>query len=787
MSTLQRKLLRDLAGMWGQALAIALVIASGVATYVMSITTFEAMYATQQNYYRDYRLADVFANLKRAPERLSRRIAEIPGVDLLETRVQTQVNIDIAGFSDPVSGLLVSLPDNGEPQLNLLHLRQGRLPVSGRDDEIVLSEPFALAHQLQPGAKISAIINGHRKTLSVVGIALSPEYINIIQPGALFPDDLRYGVLWMARTPLATAYDMEGAFNDLALSLFPGTPLESVLEQLDFILAPFGGLGSYGRKDQLSNRFVTSELQGLEVMAAVFPVIFMGVATFLLNVVISRLVGLQREQIAALKAFGYRNFEIGWHYWQLVMLITVLGVVLGIVFGVWLGHGLSNLYQTFYHFPYLDYHLRASVALSAFAFSLAAALLGTLHALHRAVRLPPAEAMRPEPPARYRRGWLDRLGLQRLLSQPARMILRNLQRQPLKALFSVIGIALACAILVVGSFQEDSIDYMVTVQFRLSQKDDLSVALTGPSSHRALYELRSLPGVNHAEPQRAIPVRLRAGQYHYRTGVQGLTADGALHELLDTDLQTIRLPPEGVVLSEYLARQLRVKAGDSVTLEVLEGARPIRQVPVAAVVQQYIGVAAYMDIDALNRLLGEAQALTGAALLVDATARQAVYQQLKEMPKVAGVTSKAHAINSFYDTMGENLLVFAFINTLLAGTITFGVVYNSARISLSERSRELASLRVLGFTRAEVGYILLGELGLLTLLAIPLGFLLGRGLCAYMASALSSDLYQIPLITNPSSYAFAASVVLVCSLISSMLIGRQLKHLDLVGVLKTRE
>ena len=787
MSTLQRKLLRDLAGMWGQALAIALVIASGVATYVMSITTFEAMYATQQNYYRDYRLADVFANLKRAPERLSRRIAEIPGVDLLETRVQTQVNIDIAGFSDPVSGLLVSLPDNGEPQLNLLHLRQGRLPVSGRDDEIVLSEPFALAHQLQPGAKISAIINGHRKTLSVVGIALSPEYINIIQPGALFPDDLRYGVLWMARTPLATAYDMEGAFNDLALSLFPGTPLESVLEQLDFILAPFGGLGSYGRKDQLSNRFVTSELQGLEVMAAVFPVIFMGVATFLLNVVISRLVGLQREQIAALKAFGYRNFEIGWHYWQLVMLITVLGVVLGIVFGVWLGHGLSNLYQTFYHFPYLDYHLRASVALSAFAFSLAAALLGTLHALHRAVRLPPAEAMRPEPPARYRRGWLDRLGLQRLLSQPARMILRNLQRQPLKALFSVIGIALACAILVVGSFQEDSIDYMVTVQFRLSQKDDLSVALTGPSSHRALYELRSLPGVNHAEPQRAIPVRLRAGQYHYRTGVQGLTADGALHELLDTDLQTIHLPPEGVVLSEYLARQLRVKAGDSVTLEVLEGARPIRQVPVAAVVQQYIGVAAYMDIDALNRLLGEAQALTGAALLVDATARQAVYQQLKEMPKVAGVTSKAHAINSFYDTMGENLLVFAFINTLLAGTITFGVVYNSARISLSERSRELASLRVLGFTRAEVGYILLGELGLLTLLAIPLGFLLGRGLCAYMASALSSDLYQIPLITNPSSYAFAASVVLVCSLISSMLIGRQLKHLDLVGVLKTRE
>jgi len=787
MSTLNRKLVRDLAGMWGQALAIALVIASGVATYVMSISTFEALYATQQSYYRDYRLADVFASLKRAPNRLARQIAEIPGVDQVQTRVQTQVNIDIEGFNDPVSGLLISLPDHTEPQLNRLYLRQGRLPEFGRDDEVVLSEPFARAQGMRPGAKLSAIINGHRKTLRVVGVALSPEHITVIQPGALFPDNQRYGVLWMARTPLATAYDMEGAFNDLALSLFPGTTLETVLERLDLLLAPYGGLGSYGREDQLSNRFVSSELQGLEAQAAVFPIIFMSVALFLLNVVISRLVGLQREQIAALKAFGYRNIEIGWHYWQLAMLIVLLGVTLGLVFGIWLGRGLSHLYGEFYHFPYLHYQLRPTVALNALGFSIIAALLATLHAVRRAVSLPPAEAMRPEPPARYRQSILERLGLHQALSQPARMILRNLQRQPLKALFSIIGIALACAILVVGSFQEDAVDYMVTVQFRLSQKDDLSIALTNPSSYRVLYDLRSLPGVNHAEPQRAVPARLRAGQYSVRSGVQGLPADGALYQLLDTELEPIRLPPVGLVLSDYLAQELRVQAGDSIMLEVLEGARPVRQVPVAAVVQQFIGVAAYMDIDALNRLLGEGQALTGATLLVDADEHEAIFQYLKTRPKVAGVTNKTHAISSFYDTMGENLLIFAFINTLLAATITFGVVYNSARISLSERSRELASLRVLGFTRAEVGYILLGELGLLTLLAIPLGFVLGRGLCAYIAAAISSDLYQVPLVTEPSTYAFAASVVLVCTVISSALIGRKLKRLDLVGVLKTRE
>ena len=399
--------------------------------------------------------------------------------------------------------------------------------------------------------------------------------------------------------------------------------------------------------------------------------------------------------------------------------------------------------------------------------------------------------MRPEPPARYRQSWAERLGLQRLLSQPARMILRNLQRQPLKALLSIIGIALACAILIVGSFQEDAVDYMVTVQFRLAQKDDLTVAFTGPAARPALHELRSLPGISHAEPQRIVPARLRAGQYHYRAGVQGLLPDGALQQLLDTQLQPIRLPPEGLVLSQYLADKLRVQPGDRVTLEILEGARPVRQVPVAAVVQQYIGVAAYMNIHALNRLLDEGQTLSAAALMIDPLAdaqqRQDIIQALKDRPKVAGVTSKEHAISSFYETMGENLLMFAFINTLLAGTITFGVVYNSARIALSERSRELASLRVLGFTQAEVGYILLGELGLLTLLAIPLGFLLGRGLCAYMVAAISSDLYQIPLVTEPSTYAFAASVVLSCTVISSLLIWRMLYRLDLVGVLKTRE
>lgn len=786
MRALDRKLLRDLWGLRGQALAIALVIASGVATFVMSLSTVDALRLTRAEFYRDYRFAEVFASLKRAPDSLAQRMAEIPGVDTVTTRVVAQARLEVPGFTDPVVGRLVSVAASGA-ELNRLYLRRGRLLQAGQDDEIVISEAFAEVHKLEPGDHLQAVINGRREAYTIVGIALSPEFIYQIQPGALFPDFQRYGVLWLNRSALAAAYDMDGAFNDVVLTLTPRTAEAEVLDRLDALLARYGGLGAHGREEQLSHRYLSQEFAQLEQMATVFPVIFLSVAAFLLNVVVSRLLGLQREQIAALKAFGYSNFAVGTHYVKLVLAIVLLGVLLGLAGGVWLGRGLSGLYQGFFRFPFLEYRLELWVVLAAAGISAAAAVAGTLHAVRQAVKLPPAQAMHAEPPAVYRVTLVERLGVQRLLSQPGRMILRNLERRPFKALLSIIGIALACAIMTVGSFQEDAVDYMIDVQFSLSQREDLTVTLTEPTSRRALFAVQALPGVTYAEPFRAAPVVLRFGHRQYRTGLQGLPADSHLQRLLDSDLQLIKLPPAGVVLTDYLGQQLGVQPGDTLSVEVLEGERIQTQVTVAALVSQFVGVGAYMDLDALNRLLGEGAAISGLWLAVDSAATAAVYSELKTLPRVAAVMARQDAIDSFYETMGENLLVFTFINTLLAGTIAFGVVYNSARIALSERSRELASLRVLGFTRGEVAYILLGELALLTLLALPPGFLIGRGLCAYLAANMASDLYRIPLITEPSTYAFAASVVLAATLVSGLLVWRRLARLDLVAVLKTRE
>lgn len=787
MDAIDKKLWRELWNMRMQALAIAMVIVGGVGIFIMSLSTLHSLFETRETYYREHHFAEVFASLKRAPLSLARQIEEIPGVDKVDTRVVAYVSLDVPEFADPVSAHLVSLPDNSRGLLNQIYLRNGRLIDPARDDEILVSEKFAQAHELRPGDKLRATINGRRQSLTVVGVALSPEYIYQIAPGAIFPDNERYGVLWMSRKPLATAYDMDGAFNNITLTLSEDGNEQDVIDRIDELLKPYGGTGAYARKDQHSNRFMTEELKQQQTIATVFPIIFFGVAAFLLNVVISRLISLEREQIAALKAFGYSNYAVGWHYIKLVLLIVGLGVAGGIVVGIWMGKALSNTYMEFFSLPFMVYVIKPQVIIGAAIISIAVAVLGTLHAVRGAARLPPAQAMRPEQPAIYRATVVERLGLQRWFSQPTRMILRHIERRPFKSLLTVLGIALACGVMLVTGFQEGAIDEMVKVQYSMSQREDLMATYTEPTSARSLYSLDSLMGVEHVEGVRDVPARLKYEHRFYRTAVQGIQPEGKLLRLLDNELNVIHPPQHGVVLTDYLAELLNIEPGDLLTIEVLEGDRPVIQVPVIGTAKQDMGMNAYMQRHSLNRLLKEGDVITSVLLKVDDSHQNYIYSELKDMPRIAGVIEQKSAIDAFYDNVARMILFYNFITTLLGGSIAFGVVYNSMRIALSERNRELASLRVLGLERSEVAYILLGELVLLTLIAIPVGFMIGYGLCAYLASAFDTDLYRVPLVLGKNVYAFSASVVLASALLSAMLIWRNLGQLDMVAVLKTKE
>ncbi|MCP3971149.1 MAG: ABC transporter permease, partial [Rhodobacteraceae bacterium] len=690
--------------------------------------------------------------------------------------------------AEPVVGTVTSIPDDGKPLLNRLYLRAGRLIEAGRNDEVIISEGFAKAHGFEPGDRLHAIIMGKRKQLRIVGTGGSPEFVHQLRPGGMFPDYERYGILWMGRTALSHAYDMKGAFNYAVLTLTRDADEQTIMDRIDSILERYGGVGAFAREYQPSHRFLAQELEQLENLSGLFPIIFLGVAAFLLNVVVTRLVGTQREQIAALKAFGYSNFTIAIHYLQMIMLIVLAGVVLGVAIGTWLGVILSEIYAGLFRLPFLYFELQPLRIIQAGLITFAAGLLGTLAAVRTAVRLKPAEAMRPEAPAVYRTSFVEDMGLKRLFSTPTRMILRNLGHKPVKSLLSVLGIALAVGMLMTGRFQENTINYMMDVHYGLSQRDDLAVGFTEATSRRALTELLSLRGVEYGEPVRTVPARLRFENREYRVYISAFEPGAIIKRLVDSDLNIVGLPQDGIVLNEYLAQEiLGIGTGDLLTVEILEGRMPIRQIPVARLIRQDLGLGAYMDLDVLNRLMKDGNLISGAAFYIDDRYADEIYQQLKERPKVVGSVIRTQEIENFHRTMDETMLFWTFVATLFAVVIAVGVVYNSARITLTERSRELASLRVLGYTRGEISYILLGELALLTLAAMPLGLWFGRALCGYIATSIGNEMYRVPLILEPSTYAFAALVVLVAAAVSALLVRRRLDKLDLIEVLKTKE
>ena len=786
MKALDRKLLRDLANMKGQAFTIALVVAAGIGAFISQITTFDSLNWSRQSYYETARFAHVFADVKRAPESIDNQLAEISGVADIETTVIFDVTLDIPNVAEPVIGRMIGLTDSTLPRLNKLSLRQGRMVEPGHGNEVLVSEAFAKARKLKPGDKLAAILNGKREQLTIVGIVLSPEYIYASRGGVL-PDDRGFGVFWMDRDRLASAFDMTSAFNHVVLRIMPGANERAIIDAMDRLLEPYGTLGAHGRDEQLSNKMLNQEINELKTMSTIFPAIFLGVAAFLLNVVLSRQIATQRGEIAALKAIGYTNTAIAAHYFKLVLLIVSLGIIMGVVLGAWLGYQLTSMYTAFFHFPKLIYRVQPWIPLAASSISLIAALGGALNTMRNIMQLAPAEAMRPPAPTQFRRMLLERLGLERFLSPQVRMIIRTLERRPLRTLLTAFGIACSVAIIVSGTFWRDAIDYLITVQFTQAEREDAQIAFTNPINRQGLYAISHLPGVMYAEGSRSVPVRLRAGHLTYLTAISGLPETTELRQPLDANQRPITIPADGVLLTDRLAQKLGVRPGDHVQVEVLEGNRIKKNVLVTGIVNDLLGVSVYMNLHTLNRLLDEGDNISSVAVALDRSRLQAFNAETKATPKIATVSFKASALQSFEETSARTILIFTSIVTAFAAAIAVGVVYNSARIALAERSWELASLRVLGFTRREVSALLLGELAVELMLAIPFGLWLGYLLSLLLVSLIHNETISIPVIIEPHTYAYAALITLAAGIMSALIVRHRIDQLDLVGVLKTRE
>lgn len=786
LSILDRKALRDVWQQRGPSLAIALVVAAGVASFVALQSMVPHLRGVQQRYYASARFADVWVSVSRAPMSVARSIREIPGVEAVETRVAEDVVLDVPGLEIPATAHVISHPLARDLTVNRLRVREGRLMSAVHADEAVISDGFATANALHPGDSLGVVLNGRWRRLQVVGIALTPEFIMEVKPGDLFPDNRRYGVVWMAEPVLQSAFGLEDAWTEATISLTPGASQAAVIAGLDRLLSRYGSLGAYGRDEQVSHRYLSDEIRQAATFGTAAPVIFLGVAAFLVNLVLSRLVTAQREQIGMMKAFGVSGFALVRHYMLIAGAPVLLGVLAGAVVGLWFAGRLAVLYGVYYRMPDATFSPEPSVLAIALAVTMCSAFAGAAGAVRRVSALPPADAMRPETPLRFRHGWFDHTWVHGKLSPMARLVARSVMRRPWRAFLATLGMALSIAVVMVGGYAFDAIAVMRDVHFTEIQREDVAVTFTQAQGDAALRELARMSGVSRVEPLWSVPVRLRHGSHARRVPLTALMPGASLRRVIGAGRRVVPAPDDGLLLSSALGDLLGVRAGDTLEVQLLTGHRRTTFVPVAGLVDDLIGTNAWMASHRLRQLAG-GTAYDGAALSVDQRARARVHDRLRQMPGVAGIGERAAVVAGFDKVMRDSFNVTLVALACFATVLSVGVVYNTARMALSERGRELASLRVLGFTRREVAGMLFGELALLGALAVPLGIGVGAALCALMAHALSSELFRLPFALSARTYGSSVLVLLLAGVASSWLVRRRLDRVDLVAVLKTRE
>lgn len=773
--------------MKGQILAVSLVMACGLTMMIMARSLIKSLETTRQEYYESHHFADVFAQLKRAPNWIAARASQMPGIACAQSGISMQVTLDLPGVNEPASGNVRSLPDVGRPELNRLFLRRGEWLAPYSRGEVLAGEAFAEANRLNPGDSIFMLLNGKRQRFRIRGIVLSPEFIFESRPGAALPDNRTYGIFWMPYKELASAFDMDGAFNSMAVRLTSERYEKQVISEIDTLLEPYGGRGAFGRADHPSHIRVSDEIRVLGVISIGFPTVFLSVAAFMINAVLSRLLALQREQIAILKAFGFTNHQVAAHYLKYAIVIVVIGAVAGTMGGVLLGGKLVHMYRLFFRFPDLAFRLNQNAMLAAFMVSTAAAIAGVYGAVRRATLIPPAEAMRPEPPASYRAAMVERIGIGRYLSHTFRIAVRNLERKPLQSFFTVAGLALATAILIVPNCFRDGVRQILDFQWDVVERQDVSIGLVDPGSYKARYALEKLPGVTSLEPFRNAAVRIRLGHRSRQVIIHGLIPNSEHSRIIDPLYHRIALPGSGLVVSSKLGEVLEARVGDNVQVEFLEGKRLKRTVRLVAFAEDFSGITAYMDMQELNRQLGEGEVITGASFTLDDKHRAAFLAALKQVPKVSWVAVKESLRESFRSTTAQSINLLQSIYLLFAIAVAFGVVYNNARISLAEQARELATLRVIGFTQREVAAVLVTELVILAIIAVPAGLLMGTGFADAIVGSVNTETVRLPLVITSKNYAFATLIVTIASGISILLVLRKLNHLDLVSVLKAPE
>jgi putative ABC transport system permease protein len=799
VKALRRKLLRDLAHQRWQALTIALVVASGVASYVCVRGAYDSLHAARDRYYARNRFADVWASLSRAPRSVATELERIEGVSLVYPRIARSALMPLPGTTEPVAARVISIPPAGAPPLCDLQLSAGRLPDPARSDEIALLEIFARHRGIAVGDTVPLVLNGSRRELRVAALASSPEYVLATQEG-IVPGEDRFAVVWMREPVLEAAFDLERAFDEALFSLDrehrdhdlaafgrEGRYERQILAAIDAALEPYGGRGATPRRLQRSHHALSGELEQLSGMATSVPALFLFVAAFLLNVSLSRMIELQRPEIAILKCLGYSAREIGGHYLAFALLVAGVGAALGVALGAWMGNWLVELYLEFFRLPGEAFALTPRLVLVGVGVSVGSAVAGGLVAVRRITQLAPADAMRPPTPASYRSSILTRGPWMRLLEMAGTIVLREAERSPTRVVLSAIGIAFSVAIMVVGHFQGDAIGPLVEALFEHGMREDLSIELSRAAPRRALGELAHLPGVERVEGMRRTFARVSHRGRHRDVPLMAGGEDVTMRLVVDQRGDVVPRPAEGIVITRKLGEVLGIGVGEELDVELLEGRHTRARLRVTGLADEMFGLFGHLGEHTLAALLEEEPSFDLALLRTDDSRLPALRAALARYPGIAQLVRRRAIIESFHEQTGRSMSIMTAVMTFFAVVIAIGVVYNNMRVTLSVRARDLATMRVLGFTRREVGAVLFGEMVLHLAVGVPLGLGLGRWFCGLILGSVDPERYRWPLTISSETYAYAALTVALASLLCWLFVRRRLDRLDLIAVLKTRE
>ena len=792
MKVLDRKLLRELYSTGFLLLAVGSIMAIGVSAYNALGSAYRNLTIAQRLYYADCRMADFSLDLKKAPLADVAVIAQLPGVVEIRPRIQFFATVDLENVVEPINGIVISMPNERRQVIDDIVLRQGGYFTDRRDNEVILNDAFARANKIYPGMWIHLLLNNRRQELFVVGTAISSEFTYLVGPGSFVPDAKRLGVFYLKQTFAEEVFDFQGACNQVLGRLAPQVRdrPEEVLRRAEILLDSYGVLAAVPLKDQPSNRFLSNEIMGLRAFGVINPAIFLAVAALVLNVLMSRLAEQQRVVVGTLKALGYSRGAIFWHFLKFGLAVGAFSGVTGCALGYWLAGGMTAMYDTFFEFPNLENRFYPDLTVKGLGIGLACGMLGSLHGARQVLRLEPAVAMRPKPPADGGAILLEHWpSLWRRLTFPARMALRNVFRNRLRTAAGIFAAAMGATLSVDALLLAFETSYMVDFQFELIQRSDIDLTFKEERGREAWDEVRRLPGVDHAEPLFDVSCTFSHGSHSRKGGITGLLPGATLMIPRDTAGRPLRIPESGLLLTKKMAQLLHVKVGDEVELRPTRGLREPRRVRVAEIADSFLGIAVYADIHYLSALMNEEFAVTGVQLKVrsDDSFRNELYREIKQLPAVQAVSARADIIRSVRETLVQNQHVFIGLLVMFAGVIFFGSVLNSSLVSLLERQREVATLRVLGYGPWQVGALFLRESvltnGVGTLVGLPLGYLLNYGIVV----AYDTEMFRIPLIDPTQVWIIVIGLGAAFGLAAHLVVQRSIHRMDWLDALKTRE